>query len=224
MEINNYSKSIAQIIEKFLTDDDWHFCFDAQRGRFWFNLHIENLLKKVNYSIIVNNDSYILYANSPIAADASDGKMMAAMTNFICRANYGLTGGNFEIDISDGAIRYKYFVDCEDITPSAKMVKNSIYSSAMVFQRYGEGITDIVFRNASALDAYRMCEMSFAEIMGDAFPSNEENNNDSEEYLRGLLDRIEKGERLLSSLEEEEESNEGDAAVSADLFDTEEEE
>lgn len=69
---------------------------------------------------------------------------MAIMAEFICRANYGLKNGNFELDMRDGEIRYKSFVDCEGLTPTTEMVRNSIHCPAAMFDRYGDGIVDII--------------------------------------------------------------------------------
>ena len=65
--------------------------------------------------------------------------MMASMAEFVCRANYGLVSGNFELDMRDGEIRFKRFAECEGITPTSEMVCNSIHCPAAMFKRYGAG-------------------------------------------------------------------------------------
>ena len=127
MKNRAYSKSIANVINSFLIEDDWHFSFDDQRGLFRFGLNLKGRIKKVGYIIDVKDDEYVVYAISPLGADDDDEKMMATMADFLCRANYGLKNGNFELDMRDGEIRYKCFVDCEGITPTTEMVRNSIH-------------------------------------------------------------------------------------------------
>ena len=80
------------------------------------------------------------------------------MADFICRANYGLLNGNFELDIRDGEIRYKTYVDCEGNNPSIEIVRNSIYCPAAMMERYSAGIADIIFGNATAEEAVIKCE------------------------------------------------------------------
>ena len=143
-----YSKDIANAINTFLKEDDWHFSFDEQRGVFKFGLSLKSKIKKVNYLIHVKEDEYIVYAISPIGADEDDEKMMAAMAEFVCRANYGLKNGNFELDMRDGEIRFKCFMDCEDIMPSTEVIRNSIHCPAAMFKQYGDGIIDISVGNA----------------------------------------------------------------------------
>jgi len=45
------------------------------------------------------------------------------------RINYGLVLGNFEMDWEDGVLRYKTSMDIEDITPTATVLRNLIFSN-----------------------------------------------------------------------------------------------
>ena len=69
MKERTYSKSIANSINNFLTEDDWHFSFDDQRGLFKFSLFLKGRIKKVSYIVDVKDDEYIVYAISPLGAD-----------------------------------------------------------------------------------------------------------------------------------------------------------
>ena len=154
----DYSTEIADAISKFLAEDDWRFSFDGQKGRFNFSVSIAAAIKKIIYDILVHEDSFTVYAASPIGPDEKDREQMTTAMEFICRANYGLRNGNFELDLNDGEIRYKSFVDCEGALPSREIVKNSIYVPAAVFKRYSEGITSILYKNATAKEAIEKCE------------------------------------------------------------------
>lgn len=185
-----YSKDIANAINTFLKEDDWHFSFDEQRGMFKFGLSLKSKLKKVNYFIHVKEDEYIVYAVSPLGADEDNEKMMAAMAEFVCRANYGLRNGNFELDMRDGEVRFKSFVDCEGIMPSNEVIRNSIHCPAAMFKQYGNGILDIIFGNASAKEAIAECEKSPLEelrsILGDDF----DDGSDMDTMLARLAERL----------------------------------
>lgn len=221
MKERTYSKAIANAINNFLTEDDWHFSFDDQRGLFKFGLCLKGRIKKVNYIVDVKEDEYVVYAISPLGADEDDEKMMAAMSEFICRANYGLKNGNFELDMRDGEIRYKSFVDCEGITPTMEMVRNSIHCPAAMFDRYGAGIVDIIFGNVTARDAIAKCEKSPAEelraILGEEFEGDE----DMDAMIARLAARFGIDESELCGDTERAESNEDETEVRTDLFGTE---
>lgn len=153
-----YSKSIANAFCQFLNGDGWHFSFDESNGLFDFGLCMKGRLKKVNHFVAIGEGEYTVYATAPVGADESDKTMMASMAEFICRANYGLKDGNYEMDFRDGEIRYKIFADCSGITPTQEMVKNSLYHPASMFHLYGDGILGIIFEGMSAEEALNRCE------------------------------------------------------------------
>lgn len=212
MKNRTYSKNIANAINNFLTEDDWHFSFDDQRGLFKFGLNLKGRIKKVSYIVDVKDDEYVVYAISPLGADEDDEKMMATIAEFICRANYGLKNGNFELDMRDGEIRYKCFVDSEGITPTTEMVRNSIHCPAAMF---------VIFGNATAKEAIAKCEKSPAEelraLLGDELGGDE----DVDAMIARLAARFGIDESELRCDSETSESDDCEAEVRTDLFGTE---
>lgn len=155
----DYSEDIAGEIRGFLLDDDWNFDFDEEKGVFRFGVNIDGKMKHVNYFVPIRDDSYTVYAISPVSADTDDAPVMTNTAEFICRANYGLRNGCFELDMSDGEIRYKVFVDCDGgILPSRDIVRSSIIIPAMMFERYSPGLLDVIFKGAEASEAILQCE------------------------------------------------------------------
>ena len=154
----NYSRQIAGAVNDFLEGDDWNFSFDRDKGMFTFNLTIKSKMKKVKYYIDIKDDRFVVYAVLPISADTDDPAMMREMAEFLHRANYGLLCGNFEFDFRDGEIRYKAFVDCDGIIPTKAMIRNSIYLTKLMFDRYAPGLEKIIFMGGRAKEAIQMCE------------------------------------------------------------------
>ena len=221
MKNRTYSKSIADAINSFLTKDDWHFSFDDQRGLFKFGLNLKGRIKNVRYIVDVKDDEYVVYAISPIGADEDDEKKMAIMAEFICRANYGLKNGNFELDMRDGEIRYKSFVDCEGLTPTTEMVRNSIHCPAAMFDRYGDGIVDIIFGNSTAKEAVAKCEKSPEEELRALLGEEFDGDDDMEAMIARLAARFEIDESELHTDGETADSSDGETEVKTDLFGTE---
>ncbi|MGN8961466.1 hypothetical protein [Bariatricus sp. HCP28S3_D3] len=219
MKKYNYSNEIANVVKKFLTDDDWHYSFDEERGIFDFGLRVRSKIQKIKYLIDVKEDEMVVYGICPIGADRDDEKMMAQMAEFICRANFGLKNGCFEFDFRDGEIRYKSFIDCDDVLPSTEVVKNSIHCTAAMYKRYAAGITSIIFAGSSAKEAIAMCEKSpdeelrsmLAEIGADA------GDGDVADMIARLAERlgITTEEEAATS---ETASSEDAAEVHVDLF------
>lgn len=219
MNEKTYSKNIADAIHKYLTENNWHFSFDEQQGLFRFNLSVKGKIKKISYAISVREDEYFVYGISPLGADNSDDKMMASMAEFICRVNYGLRNGNFELDMRDGEIRYKSYVDCRNITPSAEIVSRSIQYPAVMFERYGEGIVDVIFGNRTAKEAVDKCETEaradMAEMM--ARLAGDENMDVMRKRLAARFGLAESG----AGEGEKQEASVGETEMKTELFGTE---
>jgi hypothetical protein len=150
----SYSTQIANTVRKFLTADDWNFSFDDEKGIFTFNLSVKTKMKKISYRVLINDNGYSVYAASPLGAD----DCLHEMAEFVCRANYGLRNGNFELDFRDGEVRYKCYVNCDGQMPSTEIVKDSIYVPYFMMKRYGDGIISVIFGNQTAEEAVRTCE------------------------------------------------------------------
>ena len=163
---NGYSMDIANAIKGFLVSENWRFSFNEKSGIFRFALGIGEKIKSIHYAINVKDDRYIVYAISPVSADPKDANMMAAMAEFVCRASYGLSNGNFELDFRDGELRYKSFVDCDGgAIPTRQIIKNSIYFPAFTFKHYTPGILAIIFNGASGEDAINKCKDKFFRML-----------------------------------------------------------
>lgn len=70
---------------------------------------------------------------------------MAAVAEFICRANYGLWRGNFELDFRDGEVRYKAFVSCcGDEMPDPADIKLALVKGINMLDMYGDGLVRVM--------------------------------------------------------------------------------
>lgn len=188
MKNASYSEKIANVIKNFLINDDWYFSFDEKNGVFDFELYIESKIKRLHYMIRVNEDNYIVYAVSPVGVDIKDCDMLLKMTEFICRANYGLCSGNFELDMRDGEIRCKCYVDCDGgITPTEAMVRNSIHCPAVMFDCYAQGIIDIIFGDTTAKAAAEKSEKSMNEELYELLGNEEAYDYESMEAMVSRL-------------------------------------
>lgn len=158
MKTNRYSIELANIVKQFLTEDDWNFSFDEERGIFKFGLRIRGKIHNLKYFIGIRKNEIIVYSICPIGADEEDNEMMTEMAEFLHRVNWGIRNGCFEFDFRDGEIRFRSYIDCDKTIPSTKSIKNSICCAAAMFEKYGAGITSIIFAEGYAKEAIAMCE------------------------------------------------------------------
>ena len=156
--MKNYSMELANGVKAFLDEDDWKYSFDKEKGMFRFGLKIKSRLSQIQYMVRVHEKHITFYGIAPVSPDHEDEKMMGQMAEFICKANYGLKNGCFEMDYNDGEIRYKSYVDCDGIIPSQKVIENSIYCIANMYETYAPGIIDILFKDVPAKEAIEKCE------------------------------------------------------------------
>ena len=75
------------------------------------------------------------------------------MAEFIARANYGLRIGNFEMDFSDGELRYKSSLDFEQENLSFILIAKAIYPAVQTMDYYLPGIMSVIYGKKSALEA-----------------------------------------------------------------------
>ncbi len=157
--MRTYSTPIANQLGLILRNNDWKHDFDADNGIFHFGVGGIKHLRNLSFRILVGDDFYTIYSLCPIAADIEDSFRRNEMTEFICRANYGLRMGCFELDVDDGEIRFKIntpvigerqIADDELLTP--------LNCAGAMFAQYAEGLIGIIFKALSAKEAIDLCE------------------------------------------------------------------
>ena len=107
---------------------------------------------------VIENESQeqlTIYTSFPNRVPA-DQRGKAA--EYLARANWGMKNGNFELDYSDGEIRYKTFIDVEGGELTAKMVQNLFGSNVMTADRYHPGLEKVVWGDTSPEEAINEIE------------------------------------------------------------------
>lgn len=218
MKEKTYSTQIANAITDYLDKDDWRYSFNEKTGIYRFGLSLKGKLKKITYIIDVKDDEYLVYAISPLGADENDDKMMANMAEFICRANYGMKMGNFEMDFQDGEIRFKVHICCKGITPNDDMIKRSIYCPATVFDHYSSGIMDVLFHDVSGKDAVERCEATNeSQLRGLLTGLLGDDNSDGD--MESLISRFAQRFGMENNDEDAEDTETESRDILTDLFD-----
>lgn len=69
-----------------------------------------------------------------------DEALRPRISELICRINYGLIMGNFEMDWEDGELRYKTSMDIETITLNRTVIRNLVYGNFHSFDLYFNAI------------------------------------------------------------------------------------
>ena len=162
--------SLLETVIEFFEDDDWPFArlddpallslaFQGDNGRWTCYAQVRE-----------DAQEFIFYSLCPVNAPADRRSQMA---EFLTRANYGLILGNFEMDFTDGEIRYKTSIDVEGDRLSQSLVKRLVYTNVTLMDKYLPGIIAVVEEGISPAAAIAQVEGQRAAFA----------NNTDDEYL-----------------------------------------
>ena len=132
-------EQIVDALRDWLDSDDWHYEYDAERHLIKAGITLDCKLRNARIFIPIRGDgSYIVNIYSPVSGDPAS---LDELIKYVAMANYGLANGNFDIDVSDGEVRYKTYVNCKDMKElPAQIIKDSIYAGWCMMDRYGNGL------------------------------------------------------------------------------------
>jgi hypothetical protein len=146
---------IFETIVKFFTEDDWHFSKIKDSSTLRLAFQGENGKFDCYAQVIIKRSQFIFYSVSPIKVPKPKRR---GVGEFISRANYSLIIGNFELDFTDGEIRYKTSIDVEGSTLTFPQIKNLVYTNVMMMDRYLPGIIAVINGDASPEAAISLIE------------------------------------------------------------------
>ena len=145
VKISKYSDKIKNYIQNYLDKNDWYYSFDEKRGRFYTGVKLDCVLKKCDITICIHENYYMVYGMIALGAEKN---IINNVSEYLNRANFGTRIGNFELDYSDGEIRYKICVDCGDdcdCMPSESVIERSVEFPGVMFEEYGNGLVQVIF-------------------------------------------------------------------------------
>lgn len=126
----------------------------------------------VRTAIVGRNGPFTLFAQARNSPDAEQllfysvaktnvpPALRAAAAEFLTRANYGMVVGNFELDLSDGEVRCKTYVETAlDSGPvSHAQLKSALFHNVRMLDKYLPGLRKLLEEGVSPLDAWRSVE------------------------------------------------------------------
>ena len=131
-------EQIVDAVRDWLDSGDWNYDYDAEKKLIKTGISLDCKLKKCMIIIEFNDDSYRVLFVPPISGDKND---LGELMKYLTMANYGLKNGNFELDVTDGEIRYKSYVNTQGLEHlSEEIIKDSIVVCYAMMERYGNGI------------------------------------------------------------------------------------
>lgn len=115
-----------------------------------FKMDMQGLIGKLTIAIYIYDSHFVSYA---ILNNNVSKEKLNIVSEYLHRANYGLLFGNFEIDYTDGEVRFKLTTECENVERlSNTQIDRSVYLPCRMFEVYGNGIFKSMLTDASLID------------------------------------------------------------------------
>ena len=146
-----------ETLSQFLEEDGWYPQRLDDKTIYRAGFSGKNGQTVCYAQVRVDLEQFLFYVIAPIKAPEEQRQ---AVAEFITRANYGLRIGNFELDFSDGEVRYKSSIDFEGETLTPGLIKMAIYPAVQTMDRYLPGLMSVIYSNQAPAEA-------IAEIEGD---------------------------------------------------------
>ena len=146
-----------EILGQFLEDDGWHPSRLEDKTIYRVGFKGSNGDQRCYAQIRDDLQQFLFYAVAPVKAPE---ETRPAVAEFITRANYGMRIGNFELDYSDGEVRYKSSIDYEDTVLTPTLIKNTIYPAVQTMDRYMQGLMKVIYGGRQPAEAIDEIENS----------------------------------------------------------------
>lgn len=149
------SRNIFEALINFFTEDDWAYtkiqgeptlrlAFQGQNGKWTCYAKARE-----------QQQQFVFYSICPVKVPETKN---LAIAEFIARANFGMIIGNFELDFTDGEIRYKTSIDVEGANLTFLQIKRLVYANVMMMDQYLPGIISVIDSDVSPKDAIAQIE------------------------------------------------------------------
>jgi len=145
------------LLGKFLEDDGWHPQQLEGKHIYSINYSGKNGTMRCYAQIRVDLEQFMFYVLAPVKAQS---EILAVVAEYITRANFGMRIGNFELDYSDGEIRYKSSLDFEGESLTPTFIKHAIYPAVQTMDRYLPGLLSVIYGGKTAVEAISDIEES----------------------------------------------------------------
>jgi hypothetical protein len=146
---------ILDTMLRFLDDDHWPYAHIKDETQASIRYQGVNGLWMVFLHAHEEHHELIIYS---ILADHAPEEDRLRVAEFVTRANYGLSVGNFELDLSDGEIRFKTSIDVEGSTLTPALVRQLLYINITTVDKYLPGVVFLLYHGYTPEDAVMLIE------------------------------------------------------------------
>lgn len=141
-------KDVLDALQSFMDGNGLKFEYDDEASLFKGVVGMKCALRQGGVLINVGDDYFVVYLVSPVKGNPEN---LGELMKYLTMANFGLTYGNFELDVSDGEVRFKSFVNCSGLAYiSPSWIRDGVFLSCSMLERYGNGIAALAAGESDA--------------------------------------------------------------------------
>ena len=192
---NNFNTAVA-----FFERND--FKFQIHRAKSVVHMSVTG--KNGTWAVFVRCDDqadrFSIHSSAPVRVPEAKRQ---AVAEYLTRANWGMSIGNFELDFSDGEVRYKTSMDIDGIDLNENLIGMTFAVNNMSMDRYLPGLMAVIYSDVKPADAVQKVEDT------PAMPTSDE----IETAVRSLLEGITESD-LSDAGKQSQSADNGDSALS----------
>ncbi len=146
MSTNTESVKAFETVERFFQERGWKFTRDSEKQVLRMVV-AGDYGQYVCYAHVVDERPLVLF-HSTVSVRVPEEKR-PAVAEYLTRANWCLWLGNFEMDYSDGEVRYKTGLDVRDGELTMGMVGVLVFANLQTMDRYFPGMMSVIWSDIS---------------------------------------------------------------------------
>ena len=142
-------------VTTFFENEEWPFVELSDKTSLRLSFRGDNGQWNCFAKVNPEQQTFLFYSICPITTPKNRRGNAA---EFITRANYGMVIGNFEMDYSDGEIRYKTSIDVERSLLSQALIRQLVYANVLMMNQYLPGLLAVIEDGMNAEAAITLVE------------------------------------------------------------------
>ncbi|MGL6226542.1 MAG: YbjN domain-containing protein [Thermoguttaceae bacterium] len=142
--------SVISALENYLQEDEIKYT-RLETGVYDAHFRIECGTVRVIWAANDDTQDLLTLAIPPLTVPEPRRVVVA---DFLNRVNYQSKRGNFEMDVSDGEVRYRCFIDAEGIALTTLLIRRATQVALLSCNHYFSSIIDICHKDKSVDEAF----------------------------------------------------------------------
>jgi hypothetical protein len=147
--------TVFEAVVRFFQEDDWRY--EQLEDRPTLKMGFKGEHGSWRCYAIVREERHLFLFYSVLDMNVPPDRR-TAMAEFLAMANYGMYIGNFELDLSDGEVRYKTSIDVENDRLTSPLIKNMVYPNVLTMDKYFPGIMSVTYAGVTPTEAIAKIE------------------------------------------------------------------